>query len=206
MANGGRKGRRSDESPRCHSNRRIRFGCGRCDGRLLSSRQNARAWKTLPKPAALPTPDESGLAPVDDIKMWYTIFNKGGPNPVLLIHGALVNADTWGNQVPVLAKTHEVIIADSRGHGRSTRSNKPFGYELLADDYLALLDFLKIEKVALVGWSDGGIIGLDIAVRRAERLTKLWAFGANTTVTGLKSRFRQGPGLRRRHGGGGQEL
>ena len=84
------------------------------------------AWKTLPKPAALPTPDESGLAPVDDIKMWYAIFNKSGPNPVLLIHGALVNADTWGNQVPVLAKTHEVIIADSADmavvHARTNRS------------------------------------------------------------------------------------
>jgi len=91
------------------------------------------AWKTLPKPGALPMPDESGLAPVDDIKMWYAIFNKGGPNPVLLIHGGLVHADTWGNQVPVLAKTHEVIIADSRGPGRSTRSNKPFGYELMGE-------------------------------------------------------------------------
>jgi pimeloyl-ACP methyl ester carboxylesterase len=151
------------------------------------------AWKTLPKPAALPMPDESGLAPVDDIQMWYAIFNKGGPNPVLLIHGGLVNADTWGNQVPVLAKTHEVIIADSRGHGRSTRSNKPFGYELMADDYLALLDYLKIEKVALVGWSDGGIIGLDIAVRHPERLTKLWAFGANTIVTGMKDHFDKDP-------------
>ena len=88
------------------------------------------------------------LAPVDDIQMWYAIFNKGGSNPVLLIHGGLVNADTWGNQVPVLAKTHQVIVADSRGHGRSTRSSKPFGYELMADDYFALLDYLKIDKVA----------------------------------------------------------
>ena len=53
----------------------------------------------------------------------------------------------------------------------------------MADDYLALLEFLKIEKVALVGWSDGGIIGLDIAVRHPQRLTKLWTFGANTIVT-----------------------
>lgn len=152
-----------------------------------------RVWKTLPKPAALPMADESGLAPVDDIQMWYAIFNKSGGNPVLLIHGGLVNADTWGNQVPVLAKTHKVIIADSRGHGRSTRSSKPFGYELMADDYLALLDHLKIDKVALVGWSDGGNIGLDIAMRHPERLIKLWAFGANTVVTGLKDGFDKDP-------------
>ncbi len=143
-------------------------------------------WKTLPKPAAMPMPDESGRAAVDDIQMWYAIFNKGGGSPVLLIHGGLVNADTWGDQVPALARNHEVIVADSRGHGRSTRSGKPFGYELMANDYLALLDHLKIDKVALVGWSDGGILGLDIAMRHPERLTKLWAFGANTNVPGLK--------------------
>lgn len=151
------------------------------------------AWKTLPKPAALPIPDESGLAPVDDIQMWYAIFNKGGGNPVLLIHGGLVNGDTWGNQVPKLAKNHEIIIADSRGHGRSTRSSKPFGYELMANDYLALLDRLKIDKVALVGWSDGGILGLDIAMRHPERVAKLWAFGANTNITGLKPNFDKDP-------------
>jgi len=151
------------------------------------------AWKTLPAPAALPTADDSGLAPVNDIQMWYAVFNKGGGNPVLLIHGGLENADTWGNQVAPLATTHEVIIADSRGHGRSTRSDKPFGYELMADDYLRLLDHLMIDKVALVGWSDGGIIGLDIAMRHPERLTKLWAYGANFNVGGLIPGFEKDP-------------
>ena len=86
---------------------------------------------------------------------------------------ASVNGDSWGNQVPVLAKHHEVIVADSRGHGRSTRSSQPFGYELMANDYLALLDHLKIDKVALVGWSDGGILGLDIAMRHPERVSQI---------------------------------
>jgi pimeloyl-ACP methyl ester carboxylesterase len=59
-------------------------------------------------------------------------------------------------------------------------------YALMADDYLALLDFLKIRKVALVGWSDGGIIGLDIAIRHPERLSRLLAFGANYRPEGAK--------------------
>ena len=76
----------------------------------------------------------------------------------------------------------------------------------MADDYLAPLDFLKIEKAALVGWSDGGIMGLDIAVRHPERLTKLWTFGANINRHGTERSFRQRPGLRRRHRGGEREL
>lgn len=162
-------------------------------GALPSTTNEGEPWKTLPEPAALPTPDQSGLAAVGDIQMWYAVFNKGGGNPVLLIHGGLETGDTWGNQVPVLARNHEVIIADSRGHGRSTRSDKPFGYQLMADDYIGLLDYLMIDKVALVGWSDGGIIGLDIAMRHPERLTKLWAYGANFNIGGLIEGFDKDP-------------
>ena len=78
-----------------------------------------------------------------------------------------------------------MIVADSRGHGRSTRKDQPYGYDLMASDYLALLDYLKVDKTALVGWSDGGIIGLDIALNHPERLTRLYAQAANVTVDGL---------------------
>lgn len=160
---------------------------------LMPSATDNVAWKTIPSPAALPMADQSGFAPVDDIRMWYAVFNRGGGNPVLLIHAGLENGDTWGNQVSALARTREVIIADSRGHGRSTRSAKPFGYQLMADDYIGLLDHLMIDKVALVGWSDGGIIGLDIAMRHPERLTKLWAYGANFNIGGLVPGFDKDP-------------
>jgi pimeloyl-ACP methyl ester carboxylesterase len=162
-------------------------------GALPTTTNENETWKTLPEPVALPTPDQSGLATVGDIQMWYAVFNKGGGSPVLLIHGGLETGDTWGNQVPVLARNHEVIIADSRGHGRSTRSDKPFGYQLMADDYIGLLDYLMIDKVALVGWSDGGIIGLDIAMRHPERLTRLWAYGANFNIGGLIEGFDKDP-------------
>jgi pimeloyl-ACP methyl ester carboxylesterase len=160
---------------------------------LPSTTSESEVWKTLPEPPPMPMADQTGLAPVGDIQMWYAVFNKGGGNPVLLIHGGLETGDTWGNQVPVLARNHEVIIADSRGHGRSTRSDQPFGYQLMADDYIGLLDYLMIDKVALAGWSDGGIIGLDIAMRHPERLTKLWAYGANFNIGGLKEGFDKDP-------------
>jgi pimeloyl-ACP methyl ester carboxylesterase len=143
---------------------------------------SAEIWQTLPQPPPMPQPRESGMAPVNDIQMYYAVYGDGPP--VLLIHGGLGHADNWGHQIAALAKNHKVIVADSRGHGRSTRSSQPFSYALMADDYRALLDFLKIDKVALVGWSDGGIIGLDIAIRHPERLSRLFAFAANFTTAG----------------------
>jgi pimeloyl-ACP methyl ester carboxylesterase len=109
----------------------------------------------------------SGMAPVDDIQMYYAIYGEG--DPVLLIHGGLGNADEFGFQVTALAENHEVIVADGRGRGRSTSSDKPYSLARMADDYLALVDHLGIDKVAVVGCSDGAVIGLDIAIRHPER-------------------------------------
>jgi pimeloyl-ACP methyl ester carboxylesterase len=87
--------------------------------------------------------------------------------------------------VPVLAKHYQVIVMDSRGHGRSTRDDQPYGYDLMASDVVGLMDFLKIQKAAVVGWSDGAILGLDIAIHHPERLTKLFAFAANSNPGGV---------------------
>nr|WP_308422001.1 alpha/beta hydrolase [Aureimonas endophytica] len=131
---------------------------------------------------AVPKPKDSGFAQVDGISLFYQVYGQG--SPLLLIPGGLSDADVWRKQIPVLAKNHKVIVADSRGQGRSTRDDEPITYELMADDYLALLDTLKVDKVALVGWSDGGIIGLDIALRHPERLTRMFIQAANATPDG----------------------
>ncbi|WP_137153867.1 alpha/beta hydrolase [Rhizobium sp. FKL33] len=144
-------------------------------------------WTELPEPPAMPAAVTSGLAPVNGIKMYYAVYGEATGTPILLIHGGLGYADIWANQVKALSKDHRVIVADSRGHGRSTRNAEPFGYDLMASDYLALLDYLKVDKVDLVGWSDGGIIGLDIAIHHPERLNKLFAQAANTKVEGVKA-------------------
>ncbi len=151
----------------------------------------AERWQTVPVPPPMPPAAESGYAPVNGIKMYYAVYGQG--DPILLIHGGLANADDWANQVIALSKSHEVIVADSRGHGRSTRTADPIGYDLMASDYLALLDYLKIRKTALVGWSDGGIIGIDIALHHPERLTKLFAQAANVTTDGVKPDTMQTP-------------
>src|SRR5260370_12718979 len=76
------------------------------------------------------------------------------------------------------------MVMDSGGHGRSTRDDKPYGYDLMASDVIGLMDFLKVPKAAIVGWSDGAIIGLDIALNHPERLTKRFAFAANSDPSG----------------------
>lgn len=143
----------------------------------------AERWQELPDPVPLPQAAKTGTAPVNGIELHYAIYGSGPP--VLLIHGGLGYSEVWGAQVADLSRDHTVIVADSRGHGRSTRNAEPFSYDLMSSDYLALLDYLKIEKTALVGWSDGGIIGLDIAMKHPERLTQLFAHAANSKVDGV---------------------
>jgi pimeloyl-ACP methyl ester carboxylesterase len=140
-------------------------------------------WLTLPPTPTLPKALHSGLAPVNGIRIWYAVFGHG--RPVIMLHGGLANANYWGKQVPVLDKYYRVVVMDSRGHGRSTRNYQPYGYDLMASDVLGLMDYLKIKKAAIVGWSDGAIIGLDIAMHHPERVSKLFAFAANSDPSGV---------------------
>jgi pimeloyl-ACP methyl ester carboxylesterase len=154
---------------------------------LLSFTGTASAepqWLTLPPTPTLPTAAQSGLAPVNGIKLWYAEFGQGAP--VILLHGGLANSNYWGLLVRALAPHYRVIVVDSRGHGRSSRDARPYGYDLMADDVVGLMDYLKIDKAALVGWSDGAIIGLDIALRHPQRLSKLFAFAANSNPSAVK--------------------
>ena len=141
-------------------------------------------WLTLPPTPSLPAPAKGAYAPVNGIKIWYADFGHGAP--VILLHGGLANANYWGELVPALAPHYRVVVMDSRGHGRSFRDARPYGYDLMASDVLAVMDFLKIDKAALVGWSDGAIVGLDIAINHPERLSKLFAFAANSDPSGVK--------------------
>ncbi|MGO7370850.1 alpha/beta fold hydrolase [Rhizobium ruizarguesonis] len=151
----------------------------------VAGAQSAERWAELPAFPSMPVAKTSGMADVNDIKMYYAEYGEG--EPILFIHGGLGNADVWGHQVADFAKDHLVIVADSRGHGRSTRSQQPFGYDLMTSDYVALLDYLKIDKVTLVGWSDGGIIGIDMAMKHPEKLTRVIAQAANVTTDGVKA-------------------
>ncbi len=142
-------------------------------------------WLTLPPTPALPKAESSGYAPINNVRIWYATYGQG--EPVILLHGGLSSSNYWGNQIPALAKKYKVIVMDSRGHGRSTRNEQPYSYDLMASDVIGLMDFLKIKKAAIVGWSDGGIIGLDIAIHHPERITKLFAYAANSDPAGMRT-------------------
>src|SRR5262249_13338497 len=142
-------------------------------------------WTTLPDPAPLPKADQAGMAPVNDIRMHFEIYHASGRDPVLLLHGGLGSTLDWGGQVPALAKHHCVIALDTRRQRRSTREAKAFPYPPMAADVVAMLDRLPVGKVAVVGWSDGGVVGLAMAIHYPDRVSRLLAYGANFNAAGF---------------------
>ena len=142
-------------------------------------------WKTLPVPPAMPPADTTGYVNLSGkARMYFAVFNQKENDPVLLVHGGFSSSDDWGFEVPLLKKKHQVIVVDCRGRGRSMMGDEPLSYELMTSDILNLMDTLKLEKVSIIGWSDGGIIGLLMAVHHPERIDKLVAFGANYSRSG----------------------
>jgi pimeloyl-ACP methyl ester carboxylesterase len=121
---------------------------------------------------------------INGIDIYYEIYGAG--DPVILLHGGLGSGDYFANQIPVLAEMYQVIAMDSRGHGRSSFDETPISYEVMASDVLGLMDHLGLQKADIVGWSDGGIIGLEIAITHPERLNKVVAYGANFDPTGVR--------------------
>ena len=120
---------------------------------------------------------------VGDANLYYETFGAG--SPVLVLHSGLGSLEGMSNQIRALAKSHFVVAVDSRGHGRSTGANAPLSYSLMSNDMMKVLDHLRLDRVDVVGWSDGGVIGLDLAMRHPERVRRLVAIGANYDVDGL---------------------
>jgi pimeloyl-ACP methyl ester carboxylesterase len=147
----------------------------------------APRWMTLPPTPAPVAGVVRKTIPVHGINLYYVDSVKSFQDqpPVILLHGGLANTDYWGNQLRALMAGHRVIAIDSRGHGRSTRDTRPYGYDLMADDVIGLMDALHVQRADLVGWSDGAIISLDLAMRYPGRVRRVFSFAANTQPDGL---------------------
>jgi len=133
----------------------------------------------------LPVTNDQGYVDHDGARIWYSAYGSGPA--VILLHGGLGHSGNWGHQVPTLVDSgHRVVLIDSRGHGRSTRDSRPFMYELMASDVLAVMDALRLEKAAVVGWSDGACIALILAMQAPARIAGVFFFGCNMDPSGTK--------------------
>jgi pimeloyl-ACP methyl ester carboxylesterase len=146
--------------------------------------------------APLPVTSDQGYVEHDGARIWYATYGSG--SPVILLHGGLGHSGNWGYQVGTLVSAgHRVVLIDSRGHGRSTRDLRPFVYELMASDVLAVMDALHLQKAAVVGWSDGACIALILAMKTPERIAGVFFFGCNMDPTGTKAITQPNPILAR---------
>jgi len=116
-------------------------------------------------------------AEIRGFKMYYERYGKG--EPLLIIHGNGGSINNFLYQIPYFAKNYQVIIADSRAQGKSVDLTDSLSYEMMTDDLNALLDKLNLKSCYVIGWSDGGINGLLLAIRHPDKVKKLAITGAN---------------------------
>jgi pimeloyl-ACP methyl ester carboxylesterase len=111
------------------------------------------------------------------LKTWYDTAGNG--DPLVLLHGGLVTNDTWGAQLPVFSERFQVFAPERRGHGHTPDVEGPLRYSDMVTDTIGFLDAVVKQPAHLVGWSDGGIVGLLVAVARPDLVRKLVAISAN---------------------------
>ena len=114
---------------------------------------------------------------VRGIKMYCEVYGNG--QPLLMIHGNGGSIKSFKNNIAYFAQKYKVIVLDSRAQGKTIDYNDSLSFEMMADDEAAFLDALHIDSAYIVGWSDGGINALLLAMRHPEKVIKLAATGAN---------------------------
>jgi len=117
-------------------------------------------------------PADSGYADVNGLKMYYEVYGEG--KPIVLLHGSFMNIPlNWSHIIPVFAKNRKIIVAEMQGHGRTKDIPREFSYENMADDVSGLLKHLKIDSADILGYSMGGGVAFQFAVRHPEQLRRL---------------------------------
>lgn len=128
-------------------------------------------------------PAESGYADVNGLKMYYEVYGAG--KPIVLIHGSYMNIPmNWTQMIPLLAKDRKVIVAEMQGHGRTRDIDRDFSYEGMADDVSGLLKHLNIDSADILGYSMGGGVAFQVAVRHPEQVRRLVILSGTYTHDG----------------------
>ena len=121
-------------------------------------------------------PESQGYARVNGVELYYEVHGEGPP--LVMLHGGVNPSEMYGEPLTEMAKVHQVIALHFQGHGLSKDSSRPWSHENFADDVAALLDHLGIEKASLMGYSFGGGIALQTAIRHPEIVDKLIVISA----------------------------
>ncbi|MFW5914207.1 MAG: alpha/beta fold hydrolase [Thermoplasmatota archaeon] len=126
-------------------------------------------------------------AEVNGAKIYYEVHGEG--EPLLLMHGAWSTLESFSHQAAELSRHFKVILAETRGHGRSPDTPQPFTYRQSADDMLALLDHLGARPAHLLGWSNGAVVGLVMCLERPEHIGRFVSISGTFNTRGLTERF-----------------
>src|SRR5215218_1094534 len=133
--------------------------------------------------SAQPKPT-TGYAPVNGLQMYYEVHGSG--DPVVLLHGSFMTiTNNWTPWIGELSKTRKVIAVEMQGHGRTADIKREFSYEALADDVAALLGHLKIPSADLIGYSMGGGVAMQCAIRHPDKVRKVVSISAAFRLDGL---------------------
>jgi pimeloyl-ACP methyl ester carboxylesterase len=131
----------------------------------------------LPAVTSAQNKPTTGYAPVNGLQMYYEVHGRG--DPVVLLHGSFMTiTNNWTGWIGELAMTRKVIAVEMQGHGRTADIRRDFSYENLADDVAALLDHLKVPRADLVGYSMGGGVAMQCAIRHPEKVRKVVSISA----------------------------
>jgi pimeloyl-ACP methyl ester carboxylesterase len=116
-------------------------------------------------------------APINGLQLYYEVHGeaRAGAPPLVLLHGGGDTIQTsFGRILPELARERRIIAFERQGYGHTADiADRPFSFEQFADDTVALLDYLEIEKADLFGFSNGGTVALHVAIRHPQRVRKL---------------------------------
>ena len=123
-------------------------------------------------------PEAGHFAQINGIRLYYETYGSG--EPLIMLHGNGGSINAFSYQIPFFQKYYRVIAIDSRLQGKSGGSPDSISYEQMASDFCALLDFLHIKSANVLGWSDGGIDGIIMAIHCPGKVKKLAISGANT--------------------------
>jgi pimeloyl-ACP methyl ester carboxylesterase len=138
---------------------------------------------------------ERGYAPVNGLQLYYEIHGTPakGDVPLVLLHGGGSTLETsFGKLIPLVSKSRQVIAFDQQGHGRTADVDRPFSFEQSAEDAVALLRHLNVAKADILGYSNGGHIALEIALKHPEVVRSLVLESVMFSRDGCDPRFWQG--------------